>query len=186
MSATAAKDYRITIRMSPEMGTWIEEQAKLHELEAAAFVRMTLAKAKLQAEHPVVVAAPLQIQPINPPPFHPGPDPYRGYSTGYVGGVEAVKVAAHRGGEQITQQPDPGDDLQQTYIDEPVQLPPVDVNAIVYQTLAEADAKGLTRPRQHGEDDEDDDHIPGLPRTVMDRGSWKEGGFRKTKEWAGR
>lgn len=169
-----AEGYRITIRMSPEMGAWIDEQARLHELEAAAFVRMQLA----QVRNGQTEAS----EKLLNPPWRGAvwPDDNRtgaGLTSIMQAGAEAIEP-----NPPTMSVPQPED----AHADEPAQPPPVDVDAIVYQTLAEADAKGLTRAKQQDEDDEDDDHIPGLPRTVMARGNWSEGGFRKTKEWANR
>lgn len=181
---STAKDYRITIRMSPEMGAWLEEQAALREIDVTSYVRMRLAEIKngrVQADlfkgHSRAVAPSVSSptgRPVNG-------DDFRAFTTSVLDAPQTDQLPNQAPLEQVEGYVALGAEAI-----EPDQPPPVDVNALVYQTLAEADAKGLTRQRQQDEDDLDDDHIPGLPRTVTPRGNWQEGGFRKTKEWANR
>lgn len=124
-----SKDDRIVVRMSAELRAWVHEQAQLGEQDDAAFVRMVLSNVRRGA-----VVAPLAVL---------APAPVAAKS---VRDVLDVATITREASQMLASPGSPEHEARVAEIlDTP--RPAIDVDAMVADTLDEAEAQGLTEPQ---------------------------------------
>ena len=129
----ATKDKRLTIRLTDELWTWLEEEAAKKTLDMATFTRMRLQEMKdgslARAEHPMMIVAPTAVRSALLPE-----------RIEYVDGPSKVGRVAEAGSGY-----DPNGMVVVNNTDNAVFVNPDD---LVAQALAAAGNAGVTQPRQ--------------------------------------
>lgn len=130
-----AKDTRITVRMSEELGAWVHEQAMLGEQDDAAFVRMVLSNLRRG-----VTAAPVAAV------VAPAPQPVRRdvleVASGNYGRGPAMTAINGGAFEHDV------DTTMDLIAGEEAGAEAVDLDDLINSTLAQADAEGLTQAHE--------------------------------------
>lgn len=156
-----AKHPGIVVTMSEELRAWVHAQASVREIEDTTYIRMVLAEARsgiaataLKAATPLAVAAP---DPVQRDVLDVSSDPY-GRSPA-MDALPQLRLVETLSPEERRADLD---DVMQAIAAEEAALP-IDVDALVDQQLAEAEAAGLTQ-RQIEEAEGD---VPGAGVRVL-------------------